>query len=89
HEGLYFESYDPDGVISALEGAIQQGAPKASMAFSSGAYDQAVYALFTQGEVHTLLELADSRTQAGLDLTQSVWYTRNDDRHSLSIAIPY
>ena len=89
HEGLYFESYDPVGVIFALEGAIRQGAPKASMAFSSGAYDPAVYALFSQGEVHTLLDLTDSRTQAGLDLTQSVWYTRNDDRHSLSIAIPY
>jgi len=89
HQGLYFETYDPDGIIRALEGAIGRGEPKVSLRFAPGCYDQAVSALFSRGEVHTLLEAADRSTGAGLDLWASVWYTRNDDRCSLSITIPY
>ena len=89
HEGLYLPTYDPDGILSALERAILRGDPKASVRIAPGYYDQAVTALFTQGEVHSLLKIADTNTGAGLDLGGSVWYTLNQDRCSLTITIPY
>ena len=89
HEGLYFESYQPDGVVFALERAILRGEPKAAIRFAPGCYDRAVDALFTQGEIHGLLAAADQRTGAGLDLGGSVWYSLNRDRSSLTITIPY
>ena len=89
HEGLYLPTYDPDGIVSALEGAILAGKPKASVQIAPGYYDQAVNALFTRGEVHTLLEAADHHTGAGLTLGGSVWYTLNEERCSVSITIPY
>lgn len=89
HEGLYFTAYDTDGMVAALEGAIRRGAPKASMAFAPGIYQSAVYLLFTQGKVYDLMNQANANTGAGLAPAQSLWYTLNEDRFSLSIAIPY
>lgn len=89
HEGLYFETYDPEGLVSALCQAIWAGEPKLPLRFSSGSYQSAVCRLFTEGAVHDLLTQADQRTGAGLDLGGSVWYALNQDRCSLTITIPY
>lgn len=89
HQGLYFETYDTEGLVSALAEAIEQGEAKVSLRFSYGIYHSAVYLLFTEGRVHDLLTQADQRTGAGLDLGGSVWYTLNEERCSLSITIPY
>lgn len=89
HNGLYLEWYQPEGIISAMETAIQAGWSKVPLQFDADGYDQAVSILFGQGQVHQLFRQASANTGAGLDLTQSIWYSTNDEMYSMSIKIPY
>lgn len=87
--GLYLEWYQPEEIVSAMETAIQAGWSKVPLQFDPGGYDQAVSVLFGQGQVHQLFRQANTNTGAGLDLTQSIWYSTNDEMNSVSIKIPY
>ena len=88
-QGLYFTSYLPDALTSALQRAIAAGQSRLSVRYADEAFPTACAALFDQGELATLFRQADEATGSTLALDGSLWYTRNEDMKVLTFLIPY
>ena len=89
HQGLYFTAYSAGAVSSALQRAVSAGQQALAIRYTDGAYDAACAALLDQGELYRIFRQADQASGGALDLTGSLWYTRNDEMKTLSFLIPY
>lgn len=89
HNGLYFENYDPAALSTAIQTAIDNGAQKIPLRFSTGAYWNACDHLFTQGELHDLFRQTAAGQADRLDWRGQLWYTRNDEMGTMTLTIPY
>lgn len=87
--GLYFETYDPAALTAALETAIANGQPRLLVRYADQAYPAACQALFDQSQIHEIFQVANGLTGGALQLTDSLWYTRNADMSCISLTIPY
>lgn len=87
--GLYFGWYDPAGITAAMETALREGWTKLPLRFGDDGYQEAASVLFEQGQIHRLFRAASASTGVALDLTQSIWYSRNDEMCTVTVNIPY
>lgn len=88
-QGLLFPSYSFDALASALQRAIAAGESTFSVRYTDEAYPAACAALFDRGEIHTLFRQANEAAGSPLNLTGSLWYSRNQDMGVLTFLLPY
>ena len=81
--------FDPAGITAAMETALREGWNKIPLRFGDDGYQEAVSVLFEQGQIHRLFRAASENTGVALDLTQSIWYSRNDEMCTVTVNIPY
>lgn len=87
--GLYFDWYQPDGIVAAMETAMRAGQERLSLEFALDSFDEAVRVLFQEGEVYRLFRQARENTGVTLHLENAVRYSPNEKMGSVSIEIPY
>ena len=77
------------GITAAMETALREGWTKLPLRFGDDGYQEAASVLFEQGQIHRLFRAASASTGVALDLTQSIWYSRNDEMCTVTVNIPY
>lgn len=79
--GLWFDTWDPDGIVAALARCAAAGQESASLRFADAVYPTAVDRLFDRGEIGALLR------RAGIGGSGSIWYSCNDGMCTVSIRL--
>lgn len=85
HSGLYFDTYNPDALISPLAAAINAGEDGLSLRFSAESYSIALRSLLENGDYSAIFRAAAAQAGIPLNANKKLFYSHNDTMNSIHL----